>query len=235
MEIRTLTHVGKVRFLNEDRYLVKTLTDNSYLLAVCDGMGGEVAGDVAATIAIEQLQTLAPLPLPNEAILSAALQDMHLSIRDAAKEHVEYSGMGTTATVAVVREDYIYWAHAGDSRLYHYREGDIRCITQDHTVPGLLLKNGEITAEEARCHPMKNMLLNTLGGYAMQADTGRFEWHAGDVLLLSSDGLHDAVSEEQLLQALVVSDSAQSKMDMLLQCALDAGGWDNITIVGAWL
>lgn len=235
MKIKALTDVGAVRTINEDRHLTKTLADGSCLLAVCDGMGGESSGDVAATMAIEKLKSLPEKPPPDESILAEALRTIHESIRAEAKNNRARRGMGTTATVAVIREETVYWAHAGDSRLYLFSDGNLRCITQDHNVPGVLLKNGEITPEEARNHPMRNMLLNHLGGRTLKPDTGRFKCYSGDILLLSSDGLHGEMTTEIISTILSSSEDTGEKLKKLVKAALDAGSHDNITAVGAWI
>lgn len=233
MKIKAFTNIGTVRTINEDRYLSEKLLDGSHLLAVCDGMGGEAAGDVAADMAIKTLKNFVQDPPTDELTLAETLKNIHESIKAEAKENRARRGMGSTATVALIREKTVYWAHAGDSRLYLFREGALRCITDDHNVPGILLKKGEITPEEARNHPMGGMLLNHLGGRTLKPDTGKFECHPEDILLLSSDGLHGDVMEDIMVGILSTEKALDEKLNQLVEAALETGGRDNITIIGA--
>lgn len=234
MNIQARTHVGTRRAHNEDRHLVQSLADGTHLLAVCDGMGGARSGDVAATLAIDRLATLGPDPWPDATVLTEMLHTMHQAILAEGRTHSEQEGMGSTATVAALWETTVHWAHVGDSRLYRVRDGRMHCMTHDHTVPGLLLKKGDISPEEARHHPMRNTLLNHLGcAEALQPEQGSFECHHDDLLLLCSDGLHGEVAEETLLAVLARFDTLPEQMDGLIAAALEGGGSDNITVLGA--
>jgi protein phosphatase len=127
----------------------------------------------------------------------------------------------------------VTWAHVGDSRLYVFREEKLTRVTEDDTIPGLLLAEGDITQEEARVHPLKNVLFDCLGRGDFEATAGKFEIQEDDLLLLSTDGLHDEVSEKKMISILLLDKDLQGKLEDLVSAALDAGGRDNITVVGA--
>lgn len=154
-------------------------------------------------------------------------------IFEKVRENAQFSGMGTTLTAAFLRDGLVYWAHVGDSRIYLYQEGELKRITWDHTLPDTLLKEGDITEEEARNHPAQHLLLQCVGCGRFKASTGIFRLKAGNLLLLTSDGLHHEVSEEEIFRVLQGREGLEKKLVALTQEALKLGGRDNITVVGA--
>jgi serine/threonine protein phosphatase PrpC len=161
------------------------------------------------------------------------MQIANRGILDMVDQVPDLRGMGTTMTVAYVGDGSVTWAHVGDSRLYLFREGKLQRITEDDTIPGLLLAEGEIDHEEARVHPLKNVLFDCLGRGDFEAHAGRFEIQEQDILLLSTDGLHDEVPEEEMISILQLNKDLQGMLEALVSAALEAGGRDNITVVGA--
>lgn len=233
MKTFSITHQGRVRDSNEDTCLVKEFEDGSILLAVFDGLGGQAAGDTAAKIAKESLDDFNPDSQPMENHLIQLMEVANRKILDVVEEDPALRGMGTTMTVAFVKGEVVSWAHAGDSRLYMFRQGDLSRITEDDTIPGILLSEGEITEEEARVHPLKNVLFECVGRGQVEAHGGSFEIQEKDLLLLSTDGLHDEVPEEKIVSILRSKRGLKGKLEALVSAALDAGGSDNITVVGA--
>jgi protein phosphatase len=152
-------------------------------------------------------------------------------ILDASAKDMSHNGMGTTLTAAFIDGAAAHWVHVGDSRLYLFRDGVLVQVTDDHTLAGLLLGAGEISAEEARVHPARNMLMSCLGRCDFEADTGTLELLANDLLLLSTDGLHDLVPEQDIADTLGGNGSIEDKPGLLVEAALGAGGRDNITVV----
>jgi protein phosphatase len=140
--------------------------------------------------------------------------------------------MGTTLTAACITKGKVHWAHVGDSRLYLFRTGQLNQITEDHTYVNRLVKEGTITREEARIHPLQNILLHCLGCQPLKISSGRFEIYNDDLVLLCSDGLYHEMREEKMVSILTEKYSVNEKLDGLLQAALKAGGQDNITLVG---
>jgi len=144
----------------------------------------------------------------------------------------DLEGMGTTMTAACVRNETVCWAHVGDSRLYLFRGDQLRQITEDDTMAGFLFSEGELTKEEARIHPGNQLVFQCIGGSGeFEADTGSFKVQEGDLLLFSTDGLHDEVPEEEIVSTLRSDKDLEEKMDALLSAALAAGGKDNIAVV----
>jgi serine/threonine protein phosphatase PrpC len=232
MKTFSMTHQGRVRDKNEDMCFVKEFEDGSALLGVFDGLGGQAGGDKASERARDSLAEFNPDSQSLERHLVELMQIADRGILDMVDQVPDLNGMGTTMTVAYVRDGNVTWAHVGDSRLYLFREGKLQRITEDDTIPGLLLAEGEIDQEEARVHPLKNVLFDCLGRGDFEAHAGRFEVQEKDILLLSTDGLHDEIPEEEMLSILLLHKDLQGMLEALVSAALEAGGKDNITVVG---
>lgn len=232
------THQGHHRDHNEDRYSVFS-TPIGEVFMVCDGMGGHAAGDVAATMAIQQAQLLLKQASPAYSPaywLRRALHYAHQSILQYAQEHYGASGMGTTAVVLLLTpEGNIWWAHTGDSRLYLFRAGRLYPLTHDHSYVSLLVDTGHLSPEAAFGHPQGNQLLFTLGASqgltVVDAASFPVQVRPGDRFLLCSDGLSGLVPEENLAQLLAQRQPPDELVRSLVQAALDAGGYDNITAI----
>ena len=235
MNISSVTHLGLVRKRNEDCLVVKELGNQTMLLAVADGMGGHTGGEIAARIAAESLEDFDPDSREAEADLLESLEAANRKMMEISAGNGNLREMGTTLTVAFVREREVHWAHVGDSRLYLFRDGCLVQVTDDHTYPGLLLRGGEISKEEARIHPLGHLLMNCLGRPSYETDTGSFTAERNDLLLLSTDGLHDTVSDERMAWILSNGLSLSDKVVALLDAALKKGGKDNITVIAAKL
>ncbi len=232
MENSGFTHPGYKRENNEDNFFTERFPDDSCLMAVADGMGGERAGEVASKIAVQCLEKFDP-----GADIESGIHDLiiesNLKILEYVEERPELFGMGSTMTIAYATKKKVHWTHVGDSRLYLFQKGRLLCITSDHTIPGILLKENEITEEAARRHPMKNMLLKCLGckDYC-EPDTGSFRVLPGDVLIICSDGLYGEITSEEMLSILESNWDIDKTVQSLAGAALDSGGSDNVTVVG---
>jgi PPM family protein phosphatase len=225
IEIAQATHVGLVRGHNEDRYTASTA-----LLAVADGMGGALAGEVAAGVAVERLEGLAEDVSLDD--LAAAVASANDEIRDMALSNTSQSGMGTTLTALLVREGRALLAHVGDSRAYLLRDGELRRLTDDHSLVNELVKRGEISASDAERHPHRNVITRALGAEpTVQIDRVEIDLDEDDVLLLCTDGLTSYVSEDEVLETLLTQKGIQAAADALVQRANAAGGADNVTVV----
>ena len=223
------THVGKVRRNNEDSLIV--IDPETFVVA--DGMGGAQAGEVASRMLVEVVKViLTNMPTPwNEKILSQAILVANAKIFETAQRNDELSGMGTTATILSLDGDKAYFAHVGDSRLYLLRDNELRQITEDHSYVETLVRNGEITPEEARVHPMKNVLTQAVGAVAeLYVDAANFPVNKGDMFLLCTDGLTNMVDDETIAKIL---QSASDPAEELIEAALAAGGKDNVTVIVA--
>ena len=230
MKTYGVTHIGR-REINEDRFVIKAFEEGGVLLAVADGMGGHAAGEKAAEIVCGSLLEFDRNSASPEQELATLTQAANRRISEQVRQDADLEGMGSTLTAAFVNNGVATWVNVGDSRLYLVRGNMLVQVTDDHTIPGAMLQEGEIGREEARLHPMRNMLLSCIGRDKFQMDTGSLALQAEDLLLLSTDGLHDPIPEEQIASIIHASAALESKLQALVNAALDAGGKDNITIV----
>jgi protein phosphatase len=225
---------GKVRTSNEDSYAVSV---KHKLFLVADGMGGHAAGEVASQIAaltVEETVAVRSGPEWNpEDILRLAAEEANSRIYEAARVKREFSGMGSTLTVLLFRDSHYYIAHVGDSRAYLLRDGALDQLTRDHSLVWHLLESGVLRKEELSSHPQKNLITRSIGPHpSIEIDLERGDAREGDVFLLCSDGLTDAVSDEYIRRILSNgSKTPQEIGDMLVETANMHGGPDNVTVV----
>ncbi len=224
------THVGLVRTGNEDS--VRPVADGSMhgpvVVAVADGMGGAVAGEVASRVAIEAAvaaqpdNTISPgdrVRLGNEAVIDAVAADYTLS------------GMGTTLTLALFGDNgTARIAHIGDSRLYLLRQGELRQMTRDHTLVADLVAMGQITAEEAETHPRRNLVTRVIGTPEVDVDEFEIPLEDGDRIVLCSDGLNSMLRDSEITRLLSEAPSPSEAAWSLVEAANTAGGTDNTTV-----
>jgi protein phosphatase len=229
-----LTDLGKGREVNEDRYYVKCLDDQTLLMGVVDGMGGGPAGSAAAETvrqALASFEACSPHPEQTLADLLIAASD---AIQEFAQGHTTLEGMGATVTATFLSNGAAHWAHVGDTRFYVFRRGVLIQVTVDQNMAQLLVDEGRITPDQARTHPYGSLLDQCVGCPDCEPMTGTFPIEKGDLLLHSTDGLHDALSVRQLTDILSsLHRSAEDKARSLVQAALEAGGADNITVIVA--
>jgi len=238
------TDLGMVRTNNEDAASSFTIPDKTsgygktYLLIVADGMGGHLAGEVASKLAVETISeeySKRAGESNKEEVLQHAFYVANKKIFELASANEQYRGMGTTCTVLVVIGQTVYYAHAGDSRAYVYKNKSLTRITEDHTYVQALVNSGDITEAEAESHPQRNILTNAMGTKpTLDVDTGRckFLLEPNDRLLLCSDGLTGYLSDDELL-AVLSNGSLYEGADYFIAEARKRGGLDNITVVMA--
>ncbi len=235
MKVVAKTHCGKVRPINEDRYLVPEEGDSIVLVA--DGMGGHKAGEVASETAAQTIRACAVKMHGREISIKTALKWVRQAnqiIYRMANEKPECMGMGTTMTFLYFMDKHALLAHVGDSRCYRIRDGRIMQLTKDHSLVAELVRIGEITPEQARNHPYRNIITRALGTDDYVAvDAQDIPVEENDVYLLCSDGLSNYLEEDELLHA-VQTQPSDALCDHLVQIALDRGGRDNITVVAAY-
>ena len=217
-----LTDIGLHRKTNEDTFVVRPP-----LYAVCDGMGGANAGEVASGLAAETLAA----EVAGGTSLHAAAEVANAAVYQRAHDNVEQTGMGTTLTAFVLEGDTARFAHIGDSRAYLLRDGELRQVSDDHSLVGEMVRDGRLTEDEAAVHPHRSILSRALGTES-QARIDEFteDLLPGDVLLLCSDGLSGPVSADAIRVALTRSDP-QAAAERLILEARRQGGPDNITAV----
>jgi protein phosphatase len=231
LEHHGVTHPGKVRNNNEDSLLVGEGRDET-LFVVADGIGGFEAGEVASSITIDVLKDIAPL-----GSLEDAIREANRRILAAAKGDEKLSGMGTTVVAlrfgGTESEPAAEISHVGDSRAYLLRDGELKPITEDHSLVAELVRSGDLTRDEASEHPQKNLITRALGAEVeVEVDTTVLPIRSGDRFILCSDGLSDMVPETRMLDLLTFSPEGPEKAaQTLVSAALEAGGTDNVTVV----
>ena len=237
MNVAAQTHTGRVRERNEDSLLVD---EELGLLIVADGMGGYRGGEIASALAVRTVHEY----LLSSAGESGAGRDLGDVIREAGRRageaiRLRASGdarlgdMGTTLVLAVCRGPRIDLAHAGDSRACLIQDGVMRRLTRDHSVVGEMVERGEITPQQARRHPLRNIITRSLGSHG---DTGLdlqvVAWEPGSRLMLCSDGLTNMVEDQEIEETVLRAGSDLSTAcAMLVEAANRAGGKDNISVI----
>ena len=220
------TNRGLVRQTNEDTYLVR-----KGLYVVCDGMGGARAGEVASQMACERMVNVDPAQAGKEEV-RAAIVDANERIAARSMAEPRLLGMGTTLTLALIRDATLVLGHVGDSRAYLLREGVLRQLTDDHSWVGEMVRRGEITAAEAAVHPHRSVITKALGTEgAAEPDLLEVALEPGDRVLLCSDGLSGMVSDQGIEEVLRQAEGPQAAADGLVAAALKGGGEDNVTVL----
>ncbi|QTA91849.1 PP2C family protein-serine/threonine phosphatase [Desulfonema magnum] len=223
METFALTHPGYKRKHNEDHSFIKEFSDNKCLLAVADGMGGHVGGEMASRLAIDVVKDDDLSVQDIESHLGDIIRTGHSNILETVKKKPELRGMGTTLSIAYIKDGIVHWAHVGDTRLYLFHNEKLFLITKDHTIPGVLMEKKKITAEQARKHPMRHMLLRCVGCKDCEPETGSFRVEPGDTVILCSDGLYDEVSPDVMISILQKEQTSEQKLETLIDTALQYG------------
>ena len=220
------TDIGLVRSHNEDSFLVQ-----APVFAVCDGMGGHAAGEVASSIAVETIAANAPLHA-DDVLLGAAVEAANAKVIEGAKTGKGKPGMGCTASCILVEKNKVAIAHVGDSRIYLLHAGALVRLTHDHSYVEELVDAGEITADEARVHPSRSIITRALGNDPdMYADHFTLEVATGDRIIICSDGLSSMVEDSEIEDIAVSCVDPQTAADNLVSAALAGGGHDNVTVV----
>jgi serine/threonine protein phosphatase PrpC len=245
VEVAGKSDVGCVRQNNEDNFGY----DSRYgVYVVCDGMGGQAAGEVASKMAVDVVLTYfregskngsyPPVGTPVETAserannLGSAIHLANAAIYEAASNHAAQSGMGSTIVGALVDHGFYSIGHAGDSRIYRVRQGAIEQLTRDHSLVMEQVRRGLLTMEEAQHSEMQNIIIRALGPEEkVQPDLDDQMAQPGDVLLLCSDGLIRHVPDDSILEVVQGTISLQLMADRLVEAARDGGGSDNITVL----
>lgn len=231
-----MTDTGKVRDHNEDSVIIVRNKNNDYLLAVADGMGGHSAGEIASSITISYLgkhfqESFIELD-KEQAIewLRHSATEINKMIYAYAMDHPESKGMGSTLVVAICTDKYILFGNIGDSSGYVMKSNKLHKVTYDHTLVNLLVTAGELTKEEAKNHPKKNVLMKALGA-TNPIDIDIFDCDMGlSEVFLCSDGLTNMLDDEQIQKVLLSEDVIEDKVNKLIAKANNRGGTDNISI-----
>lgn len=232
------TDVGLTRTANQDAFSVNIFNEDFALFVVCDGMGGTAAGNVASEMAVERVvksfnDNYSPKLSEKQIVglLKSSVESANAAIYEKASANEELKGMGTTIVCAVVYKNTCLVAHAGDSRLYRFRQGVLSQITTDHSVVQTMVDSGHITEEEAKIHPNKNIITRALGVHsAVEVDITDFSLESNDIVLLCSDGLTNCLESDEIANILHSADF-EKVTDIMIEKANGNGGYDNITAV----
>lgn len=236
MKYYYMTDTGKVRDHNEDSVVITENLNKEILLTVADGMGGHNAGEVASSIAIthigKRFRELSTIGNKEDAInwLRETVNEINTLINNYTEEHPESSGMGTTLVLALLTNDFLLFGNIGDSSGYVLKNEKIHKVTNDHTLVNMLVKSGELTEEEAKEHPRKNVLMRALGS-AKTVELDIFEVETNiDGILLCSDGLTNMLDDEQISKVLTDDLKIEEKLVKLIYKCNNRGGNDNISV-----
>lgn len=231
MDYGVKSDVGKVRNINQDSYVA--LDGEMQILAVADGMGGHKAGEIASAMAIETVRQYTGQVEDVRQMLNDVILLADSRIYEAQNADLNYQGMGTTITMAVIKDNLLYIGHVGDSRAYLCRNHNLLQITTDHSLVNELLKQEQITEEEALNHPQKHLLLQALGsGNKLDIEINCFSLERSDIILLCTDGLSNMLTDVEMVNILEMENlSLQEKADFMVDEANNKGGLDNITVV----
>ena len=236
MEYYYLTDKGKVRDHNEDSVVIVENFNKEILLAVADGMGGHNAGEIASSIAITHLgkrfKEVASIGDKEDAIrwLQETVSEINILIYKYTEEHPESTGMGTTLVTAVLTKNFLLIGNIGDSSGFVLKNKKLHKITTDHTLVNLLVKSGELTEEEAKDHPKKNVLMKALGAISnVEMDIFDVE-KVVDGIFLCSDGVTNMLEPDIIEKVLNDKHSVEEKVNKVIFKCNNRGGNDNISV-----
>ena len=239
MEYWGLSETGKVRAQNQDVYRIEELDRNTVLAAVCDGMGGAKSGNIASRLAIdvftEEVRCSYKSSMSQEQVeqlLQNAVKLANFTVYDQARQFADFAGMGTTLVAALISGKNATIVNVGDSLCYHITHSDIRRITVDHSLVQMMVDRGEIAPEEARDYPGRNYITRAVGTEpTVESDVFAIRLERGDAMLLSSDGLHNEVDDQEILFEVVHGVNNDNCCKRLFDIADKRGSPDNVTCV----
>lgn len=245
IESHSVSDVGLKRPINEDSYCSN---DEEGLYVVADGMGGHAHGEIASRIAVQTIEDFIKLTSGDQEItwpygidegLSLNSNRLKTSIRFANQKLLEHTeretdceGMATTIVAVLVEDDVADIAHVGDSRAYLIRDGEIQCLTSDHSWVNEQVMSGVIDSDQARNHPLRNVVTRALGGRPeLDVDVQTLGLQPGDRILLCSDGLTTMLEDDEILQILLDDGGTVEQAQRLVEAANRNGGEDNTTTI----
>lgn len=236
MKVECGTDIGTVRQTNQDACSCGLIGNQMAWGIVCDGMGGVSGGSIASSLALKTIKDELSTnlnekskPREIESLMKTAIQKANSTIYKTASEMPELKGMGTTAVILIADGKNLYVAHVGDSSAYIKSEGEIIKLTKDHSYVQNLVDLGQITEEEAKVHPKRNIITRAIGvGDEVQCDYGSHTFKEGDIAIACTDGLTNYVDGETM-SAYMDEYSGKELIQKLIDFAVDAGGADNIS------
>ena len=238
MQISVHSNIGRRRSSNQDYADYYTSKAKQVLFILCDGVGGNQAGDVASKMTTEYIgkefqnidQSLTWQAA--ETWLTEIVDTVNQEVYDLSLSKDEYKGMSTTLVMALAADDQLVICHVGDSRAYIFNEEGLNQVTDDHSLVNELIRSGEITELEGEHHPQRNIVTQAIGGTdQVESEINHFDLSQVDYLLLCSDGLSNMVNHKQMLEYFKSYQSLDTLGEALIDAANEAGGSDNITVV----
>lgn len=231
-----LTDTGRVRSHNEDSVTIVKNGSGEHLLLVADGMGGHRAGEIASSLAVthfgKRFSSISSIGSLKDAYnwITDNVSEINEAILEYAKNHYDSSGLGTTLVLSLLTNDYLLFGNIGDSSGFVLKNGHLHKVTKDHTLVSLLVAAGDLTEEEAKNHPKKNVLMKALGA-SEKVDIDIFGVEKDvDGVFLCSDGLTNMLTVEQVEKVLEEGISIEEKVKKLIRKCNARGGNDNISI-----
>lgn len=239
MQAWGLTDPGCVRVQNQDAYGVHTFEEDSLLCTVCDGMGGAKSGNVASSLALQIfMQEVTRLRKPGMSqeqagqMFREAVRLANFTVYDQSRQFEDFEGMGTTLVAAYVDHQMAVIANAGDSRCYLLNREGVRCLTTDHSLVQLMVQRGELSREQAKNYPGKNLITRAIGTEpGVECDLFYQPVQKGDYLLLCTDGLSNLLDDQEILFEVVHGVNKQLCCQRLLGICQERGAPDNVTSV----
>lgn len=236
MNVFSGTDVGLRRKINQDYVFASEFPVGKLpnLFLVADGMGGHNAGDFASRFVVNTVKELIEKSAETEPIplIEAAIQKANALLREEADKKEEFWGMGTTIVAATIIDGRVYVANVGDSRLYLIEQSGMKQITQDHSLVEEMVRIGQLTKEEARLHPDKNIITRAIGASAtVQVDFFVFELEQKNQILMCSDGLTNMVEDAEIWKIACTDRILKVRAEELIRVANDHGGKDNIAVI----
>jgi len=232
-----MTDSGRVRSHNEDSVTILKNASDEYLLIVADGMGGHRKGEVASSIAVSRLgkrfNDIPSIGSKLDAVnwLNDNINEINKEILEYGEKNIDSKGLGTTVVTALLTKNYLIFGNIGDSSGYVIKNNKLHKVTKDHTLVNLLVDAGNLTEDEAKTHPKKNVLMKALGA-AEKADLDIFDVDMeSEAIMLCSDGLTNMLTEEQIEKVLIDEElEIEEKVEKLIMKCNARGGNDNISI-----
>lgn len=239
MQAWGITDNGNVRNQNQDFYQITPIGETALLAVVCDGMGGAKAGNVASRLACEVfteeiLRSYKKDMTSAEAerVLRSAASLANVSVYEQSRISEEFQGMGTTLVALLLRQGEALVINIGDSRAYYFDPDGVQCVTTDHSVVQYMVDRGELTPEQAKSHPSKNLITRAIGpSDQVLADVFFLPAHSGDFFLLCSDGLSNQMADQEILFEVAHGVRQDDCCQRLLEIAKERGAPDNVTCV----
>lgn len=236
MKAYYISDTGKVRTHNEDSVMIVKNLSGEYLMVVADGMGGHKAGEIASSIVVngltDKFKNMESIGEKDDAVnwIRENVNELNDAIFKYTDEFPESKGMGTTLVLSVITKEYILFGNVGDSSGYVVKNHELYKVTKDHTLVNLLVETGELTKEEAKNHPRKNVLMRALGANnPIDVDIFDVEKNC-DAILLCSDGLTNMLTKNQIEKVLNSDLSVEERIVKLIKKSNLRGGTDNVSI-----